>query len=114
MVECFSASSTARSKTPLCGSPVPTLSMALTPPPWALAITSSRSASNSGPSMWQWESMNCMAHVTITIMRQEEIEMLRERYDSQAQQEVNLFDAVIGASLSSANRLSKDILNDLD
>jgi hypothetical protein len=44
--------------------------------------------------------MKGMARVGITIMRQEEIEMLSERYDLQTQQEVNLFDAVIGASLA--------------
>jgi hypothetical protein len=47
-------------------------------------------------------------------MRQEEIEMLSERYDLQAQHEVDLFDAVIVASLAGANGLSQDILNDLD
>src|SRR5207244_2021526 len=47
----------ARSKAPLCGSPVPTLSIVVMPASWAREITSSRSASYSGPSMWQWESM---------------------------------------------------------
>src|SRR5437868_3804563 len=58
MCLCRSANSTARSKAPLCGSPVPTLSIVLTPASRARAITASRSESYSGPSMWQWESMN--------------------------------------------------------
>src|SRR2546430_9315381 len=115
MFSCFSANSTARSKAPLFGSPVPTLSIVVTPASRARAITSSRSASYSGPSMWQWESMNSViVHVSIEIMRQEEIEMLSKDYDSQPQREINFFDAAIGASIPSAHRLSNDILHDLD
>ena len=47
-------------------------------------------------------------------MRREEIELLEKPYDDALSNEVNLFDTVIGASLPSANRLAKEILDDLD
>ncbi len=47
-------------------------------------------------------------------MRQQEIELLEKPYDKTLSNEVNFFDNAIGASLRSANRLAKEILNDLD
>ena len=40
--------------------------------------------------------------------------MLSKEYGPGPQEEINFFDAAIGASIPSANKLSKDILNDLD
>src|SRR5688572_2130280 len=48
----------ARSNAPPLGSPVPTFRIAKTPTACARGITSSRSASNSGPSMCACESTN--------------------------------------------------------
>src|SRR6185369_3261577 len=58
---CFFPNSIARSKASLCGLPVPTLRILLTPAARARSMTSSRSASNSGPSICACESMNIMS-----------------------------------------------------
>ena len=47
-------------------------------------------------------------------MRREEIELLEKPYGDALSNEVNFFDKIIGASLPSANKLAKEILNDLD
>jgi len=78
---CDRPSSIARSNAPLCGSPVPTFRIAEMPAACARWMTSSRSASNSEPSMCACESTNIRSVIRALLQTRAVRHVFRERSD---------------------------------